>query len=42
MPAKPVVSVFNHAVSDALGTNVEAFADLGEWFEETAEIAARA
>lgn len=39
-PAQPVVSVFNHAVSDALGTNVEAFADLGEWFEKTAEFAA--
>ena len=38
--AKPVLSVFNHAVSDALGTNVEAFADLGEWFEKTAEFAA--
>ena len=38
--SKPVLSVFNHAVSDALGTNVEAFADLGEWFERTAEVAA--
>ena len=38
-PAKPVVAVFNHAVSDALGTNVEAFADLGEWFERTIEFA---
>lgn len=38
--SKPVVSVFNHAVSDALGTNVEAFTDLGEWFERTAEYAA--
>ena len=38
--SKPVISVFNHAVSDALGTNVEAFADLGEWFEKTAEYAA--
>src|SRR5680860_249617 len=37
---KPVVTVFNHAVSDALGTNVEAFADLGEWFEKMAEFAA--
>lgn len=36
-PTKPTVSVFNHAVSDALGTNVEAFGDLGEWFERTAE-----
>ena len=38
-PAKPVVAVFNHAVSDALGTNVEAFTDLGEWFERTIEYA---
>ncbi|NUR05500.1 MAG: hypothetical protein HOQ22_18630 [Nocardioidaceae bacterium] len=38
-PDKPVVTVFNHAVSDALGTNVEAFPDLGAWFEATAEIA---
>jgi hypothetical protein len=38
--SRPVVSVFNHAVSDALGTNVEAFSDLGAWFEETAEFAA--
>lgn len=38
-PSKPVVSVFNHAVSDALGTNVESFRDLGEWFERTAEFA---
>ena len=28
-PGLPVVTVFNHAVSDALGTNVEAFSDLG-------------
>ncbi|MCW2857080.1 MAG: hypothetical protein JWR52_2695 [Marmoricola sp.] len=39
-PALPIVSVFNHAVSDALGTNVECFADLGAWFEETAAFAA--
>jgi hypothetical protein len=39
-PDKPVVTVFNHAVSDALGTNHEAFADLAEWFERTAEYAA--
>lgn len=37
---KPIVSVFNHAVSDALGTNVEYFDDLGAWFEETAAYAA--
>lgn len=39
-PARPIVSVFNHAVSDALGTNVECFTDLGAWFEETAAYAA--
>jgi hypothetical protein len=38
-PARPVVAVFNHAVSDALGTNVEAFPDLGAWFETTADLA---
>ena len=38
---KPIVAVFNHAVSDALGTNHEAFGDLAEWFERTAEYAAR-
>ena len=38
-PRKPVVSVFNHAVSDALGTNLEAYPDLGTWFEATAELA---
>lgn len=40
-PAKPVVVVFNHAVSDALGTNMEIFVDLATWFEETAEYASR-
>lgn len=39
-PDKPIVTVFNHAVSDALGTNMETFDDLGEWFEETARFAA--
>lgn len=39
-PAKPVVAVYNHAVSDALGTNVEIFDDLAQWFEETAAHAA--
>lgn len=39
-PAKPVVAVFNHAVSDALWTNHEAFADLADWFEQTAAYAA--
>ena len=39
-PDKPVIAIFNHAVSDALGTNVELFEDLGDWFERTAEYAA--
>ncbi|MQA02890.1 MAG: hypothetical protein GEV07_09265 [Streptosporangiales bacterium] len=36
---KPVVAVFNHAVSDALNTNLETFDDLAGWFEETAAYA---
>ncbi|BCJ36462.1 hypothetical protein Athai_39650 [Actinocatenispora thailandica] len=39
-PDRPTVAVFNHAVSDALGTNVEHFADLADWFERTADYAA--
>lgn len=39
-PDKPVVAVYNHAVSDALGTNVEIFEDLAAWFEQTVEHAA--
>ncbi len=39
-PAKPTVAVFNHAVSDALGTNWEVFEDLGDWIEQTAAWAA--
>ncbi|GAA3227379.1 hypothetical protein GCM10010468_56150 [Actinocorallia longicatena] len=38
-PALPVVTVFNHAVSDALGTNRESFGDLAGWFEETVRAA---
>lgn len=37
---RPIITVFNHSVSDALGTNVEFFADLADWFERTAEYAA--
>lgn len=37
---KPTITVYNHAVSDALWTNVEAFPDLGAWYEETAKFAA--
>jgi hypothetical protein len=40
-PARPIVSVFNHGISDALGTNREVFADLGAWFEQTVEHAAK-
>lgn len=36
---RPVVAVFAHALSDALGTNREVFADLAEWLEETARFA---
>lgn len=39
-PDKPTFTVFNHAVSDALWTNVEVFGDLGEWYERTADFAA--
>jgi hypothetical protein len=40
-PDKPVVAVYNHAVSDALNTNVEFFDDLGGWYEATADYAAK-
>jgi hypothetical protein len=40
-PARSVVTVFNHAVSDALGTNVELFGSLADWFADTAAYAAR-
>ncbi|MET0492091.1 MAG: hypothetical protein ABW000_03075 [Actinoplanes sp.] len=39
-PDKPVVTVFNHAVSDALGTNRELFPSLADWFADTAAHAA--
>lgn len=38
-PDKPVVTVFNHAVSDALGTNRELFPTLADWFADTAAFA---
>jgi hypothetical protein len=37
---RPVVTVFNHAVSDALGTNRELFDSLAVWFSDTAAWAA--
>jgi hypothetical protein len=37
---RPVVTVFNHAVSDALGTNRELFPSLADWFSDTAAYAA--
>ncbi|MBO1756156.1 hypothetical protein [Allobranchiibius sp. CTAmp26] len=41
LPAgRPVVVVFNHAVSDALGGNKEIFDSLADWFEQTADFAA--
>jgi hypothetical protein len=39
-PDRPIVTVFNHAVSDALGTNRELFPSLADWFADTAEHAA--
>ncbi|MEU4559351.1 hypothetical protein AB0F72_13270 [Actinoplanes sp. NPDC023936] len=39
-PEKPIVAVFNHAVSDALGTNRELFPSLADWFTDTAAFAA--
>lgn len=38
-PARPVVAVFNHAVSDAVHTNHEAFDGLADWFEQTVDFA---
>jgi hypothetical protein len=40
-PDKPVVAAYNHAISDALRTNVEVFEDLGGWFEQVADHAAK-
>lgn len=39
-PNKPVIAVFNHAVSDAVHSNKEIFADLADWFTQTVEYAA--
>jgi hypothetical protein len=39
-PERPIVAVFNHAVSDALGTNRELFPTLADWFADTAAWAA--
>jgi hypothetical protein len=41
-PGRPIVTVFNHAVSDALGTNREIFPTLADWFADTARHAASA
>lgn len=41
-PSRPIVAVFNHAVSDAPGTNHQAFPTLADWFEQTARFAASA
>ncbi|MDN5766704.1 MAG: hypothetical protein L0H96_06585 [Humibacillus sp.] len=40
-PSKRVVTVFNHAISDAVQGNHEAFIDLATWLEETITMAAR-
>lgn len=37
---RPIVTVYNHAVSDALGTNRELFPSLADWFADTAAYAA--
>ncbi len=37
---KPVIVVFAHAQSDALGSNIEVFDDFVDWLEETARFAA--
>ncbi|MFI5935082.1 hypothetical protein [Actinoplanes sp. NPDC051494] len=39
-PDKPIITVYNHAVSDALGTNRELFPSLADWFADTAAYAA--
>lgn len=38
---KPIIAVFAHAQSDALGSNIEVFTDFVDWLESTAEFAAR-
>lgn len=38
-PSKPVVAVYNHAVSDAVHSNYEIFNDLADWFSSTVEFA---
>ncbi|WP_336212332.1 hypothetical protein [Nonomuraea sp. LPB2021202275-12-8] len=39
-PDRPTFTVFQHAVSDAVGANREIFDDFAEWLEETADFAA--
>lgn len=38
-PAKPVVAVYSHAISDAVNSNLEIFDDLAAWFTGTARFA---
>lgn len=40
-PDKPVIAVYNHAVSDAVHSNHEIFDNLADWFEQTVNFAAR-
>jgi hypothetical protein len=40
-PDKPVVAVYNHAISDAPRTNVELFEDLAAWYEATVDYATK-
>lgn len=39
-PKKPVVAVYNHAISDAVHSNHEIFDNLADWFTSTVEFAA--
>lgn len=38
---KPVVAVYNHAISDAVHSNYEIFENLADWFRQTVEFAAK-
>ncbi|GAB3814025.1 hypothetical protein GCM10028799_12920 [Kribbella italica] len=40
-PDKPVIAVYNHAISDAPRTNVELFDDLAGWYAATADYAVK-
>lgn len=40
-PSKPVVAVYNHAISDAVHSNHEIFDNLADWFTSTVEFASK-